>query len=145
MESAIQREQDGATVRLITSQCSFTYHRPAPGVVHIQILGKDLGQFGPAVIQELASDLATSARLELFVDTSDVFLAVPRVAELWTNWFRTNQSSLKSVNILVRSRYVQLTVEVAKLFSRTGELIRIYLDPDNFKDALWRAATSRPR
>ena len=51
-----------------------------------------------------------------------------------------NRSDLKSVNMLVRSKYMHVTIEMARLFSRTGELIRVYLDPAAFEEAIARAA-----
>lgn len=143
MSERFRREEDGTGgVRLVAEECTFIYRRPAPGVVHIQILGHDRGQFGTAVIEELSADLAAYAPVELFFDTTDVFLAVTSVSELWTKWISNNRASLKSVNIFVRSKFVHLTVEVAKLFSRTGNLIRVYLDPQHFEAALRRAAPS---
>jgi hypothetical protein len=43
------------------------------------------------------------------------------------------------MSLLVGSKYVQMTVEVAKLFSRTGELMRIYTDAVAFSDAITQA------
>ena len=46
---------------------------------------------------------------------------------------------MKLRRILAVSKFVHLTVSVAKLFSRTGELIQIYSDPRLFQAALDRA------
>jgi hypothetical protein len=43
------------------------------------------------------------------------------------------------MSLLVSSKYVRMTVEVAKLFSRTGELMRIYTDAPAFSDAITQA------
>lgn len=135
-----REELPDRSVRIAADDCSFTYYRPALGVVYIEIQGTDRGAFGTAVTNEMAGDLSAFAPIELFIDTTDVLFALPEVAELWTKWFSTNRGSLKSVNILVRSKFIHVTVEVAKLFSRTGNLIRVYLDPQHFQAALERAA-----
>jgi hypothetical protein len=131
-------EADGA-LRLSAEGCCFVYRRPAPGVVLIQIQGHDRGQFGQATTNELMGDLNTYAPIELFVDTSEVFAATGSVSDHWGAWFSSNRAALKRVTILTRSKLVHLTIEISKLFSRTGELIRIYLDPVNFERALGRA------
>jgi hypothetical protein len=131
-------EADGS-LRLSAEGCCFTYRRPAPGVVLIQIQGHDRGQFGQATTDELLGDLNTYAPIELFVDTTDVQAATGSVSDHWTAWFKSNRSALKRVTILTRSKLVHLTIEISKLFSRTGELIRIYLDPVNFERAISRS------
>ena len=40
------------------------------------------------------------------------------------------------MSLLVGSKYVQMTVEVAKLFSRTGELMRVYTEPAAFSESI---------
>ncbi|HYO56976.1 hypothetical protein [Archangium sp.] len=62
------------------------------------------------------------------------------VQEAWTEWFSCNRPALKGVSILTRSKFMHLTAEVVKFFSRTGELIRVYLEPQPFEEALKRAA-----
>lgn len=141
MKRAHQREElAGGRVRLSTARCSFVYDRPRPGVVVCTISGHDDGTFGTATIDELRGDVARYAPVELFIETQDVFTAGTEVRRMWTDWIAANQRGLKSVNILVRSKYLQVTMEVTKLFSRTGELMRIYLDPAAFAEALARAA-----
>ena len=130
---------DGS-VRLSAGTCSFLYSRPRPGVTLIRINGVDSGQFGSAALEELREDLKLYAPVELFVDTGTSASANLPVQETWTAWFRAHRSELKSVSILVRSSYMHFTAEVAKLFSRTGELIRVYLEPKPFREALLRAA-----
>jgi len=130
---------DGS-VRLSADGCSFTYSRPRPGVTLLRIDGVDKGQFGSAALDELRADLLRHAPVELFVDTGPQASANLPVQETWTGWFRAHSAELKAVNILVRSKYMHFTAEVAKLFSRTGELIRVYLEPEPFREALQRAA-----
>lgn len=128
------------SVKLSDGQCSFVYVRPRPGVVVIRISGYDHGQFGTQTVDELREDLSRFAPVELFVDVQDAQGPVIPVQEAWTEFFSQNRSRLKSVSMLVRSKFMHVTTEVVKLFSRTGDLIRIYLDPTPFNEALSRAA-----
>lgn len=144
---SFQREalEDGA-VRLSSTRCGFTYRRPRPGVVFILIQGQDTGEFGSAPMDELREDLSRYAPVELFFEMDPATGANLPVQEAWTEWFSRHRSGLKSVSILVHSKYMHFTAEVVKLFSRTGELIRIYLEPEPFDEALHRAAPgSAPR
>lgn len=131
-------DAEGGVVILRDSQCSFTYHRPRPGVIIVVIRGRDTGQFGTGTVDELRRDLEIYAPVELFFDTSDVGAPATVVSEHWTEWLRDNRYALKSVSILVRSKFMHLTMEIAKLLSRTGEVIRVYLDPAYFEEALGR-------
>ena len=136
-----QREtlKDGS-VRLRSPKCSFTYFRLRPGVILMRIEGDDSGEFGTAPMDELREDLSRYAPVEMFIEMDDTTGAILPVQEAWTGWFSENRSALKSVSMLTRSKYMHFTAEVVKLFSRTGELIRVYLDPAPFDEALQRAA-----
>ncbi|WNG62019.1 hypothetical protein F0U59_50445 [Archangium gephyra] len=135
--------EDGS-VRLSGERCSFTYHRPRPGVVFMRIVGNDKGEFGTAPMDELREDLSRYAPIELFIEMDEITGANLPVQEAWTAWFSTHRPALKSASILTRSKYMHVSVEIAKLFSRTGELIRVYLEPQPFEEALQRAAPDFP-
>ncbi|MFN7134822.1 MAG: hypothetical protein ACK4N5_22270 [Myxococcales bacterium] len=122
----------------------FSFQRPRPGVLLVRIEGDDRDQFGPAPFDVLDAELSRHWPLELFVDTREAQGASPRVRESWTEWFSRNRHRLKRVSILASTRYMNVTIGVAKLFSRTGELIQIYSDPALFEQAL-AVASSRSR
>lgn len=134
-------EPDG-TVRLRSGRCSFTYSRPRRGAVLIRITGFDSGELGAAPLAELAVFLAEEDKPELFVDSSEADGASWEVSEKWTRFFRRNAPVLKRVHILAPSKFVHQTISVAKLFSRTGELIQVYSSGELFRERL--AATGRP-
>ena len=137
----MKRDETDGVVRIWDETCSFTYWRPRPGVVYLRIEGKDRGQFGRVPLDELRMDLRRYAPVELFVDTHDPLVSANvEVQDMWTEWFRDNRSALKTVSMLVQSNYMHFTAELAKHFSRTGELIRVYLDASKFDEALSRAA-----
>ena len=131
--------EDGA-VRLSSARCSYTYRRLRPGVVFMRISGDDKGEFGEAPRDELREDLSRYAPIELFIEMDESTGANLPVQEAWTEWFSSHRSGLKNVSILTRSQFMHFSAEIVKLFSRTGELIRVYLDPEPFHEALQRAA-----
>ena len=143
---SVQREtlEEGA-IRLSSGPCSFTFWRPRPGVVIMRIMGTDHGEFGTAPMDELREDIRRWAPIELFIEMADSAEARLPVQDAWTDWFNTHRAALKSVSILTRSKYMHFTAEVVKFFSRTGELIRVYLEPEPFEEALARAAPGARR
>jgi len=137
----IQREvRSDKSVRIWDEKCSFEYFRLRPGVVLIVISGQDEGQFGLQTIDELREDISRFAPIELFFEMRHTAAGSMPVQEAWTEWIRENRSALKGVSFLVRSKYMHVTIEIAKLFSRTGELMRVYLDAAPFEEAIARAA-----
>lgn len=130
---------DGA-VRLEAARCSFTFRLVAPRLLRVDIRGRDRGQFGPAVFEEIRFHLGGEP-LELFVDASEAEGPTTQVSDAWTRFLNREAPHLKRVSILAVSNFVHLAVSVAKLFSRTGELVQVYSDPALFRAAL---ATSAP-
>lgn len=139
MPDALKREttSDGA-VRLEAGRCVFRYRLLAPRVLKVDIQGRDRGQFGPAVFEEIRFHMGGEP-LELFVDASRAEGPTQEVSEAWTRFLNREAPHLKRVSILAVSNFVHLTVSVAKLFSRTGELVQVYSDSDLFKNAMEKA------
>ena len=138
---AAQKEvlEDGA-LRFKDDTGCIVVTRLAPGVVLLTLSGQDRGQFGDAVFAELATDMSRHHLIEVFVDTREAVNADVPVANQWSDWLQANRKGLKRLNVLVSSKFVQLTAEVMKLFSRTGELMRIYSDAPAFSDAIAQAS-----
>jgi hypothetical protein len=146
MVRAHREVQSDGGVALRGERCSFFYRRPRPGLVAMKIVGArlDTGELGSAPMDELAADVAHGAPLELFIDASEAAGAVVSIQEGWADWFARHRAQLTSVSMLVQGKYMHFTVEVVKFFSRTDDLIRVYLDAGEFAEALERAAV-RPR
>jgi hypothetical protein len=125
-------------VRLRADGCTFVVERLRRDIVLATCVGHDRGQFGDAVLAELAKQATAHSPLELFVDARRVFNATVGVSERWAQWFQANRATLESVHVLVASKYVHMTMEVAKLFSRTGELMRIYTELRPFEETVAR-------
>ena len=129
---------DDGALRYQAGKASFTIVRLRPGLLLAIGAGHDTGEFGDAVLQEFEREMKTCAPVEIFVDTSDVFNATQVVFERWASWLSTHRSNLKALNALTPSRFVHLTVSIAKLISGTGELVRLYTDPKPFEEAIAR-------
>jgi hypothetical protein len=141
---AIKRESlpDGSC-RLSSRRCAFTFLRETPSVLKVTISGRDTGEFGPAVFEEIRLHLGGPAPMELFVDATEADGPTTEVSDAWTRFLNKEAQHLKRVSILAVSKFVHLTVSVAKLFSRTGELIQLYSDPKLFQAALDRATSGK--
>ena len=130
----VQREaaSDGS-VKLSAGRCTFTFTRPAHGVLDVRIEGTDKGQFGTAALDEIALALVRERPIELFVDASQASMPTVAVSKEWTRFFKLNRKDLKRVSVLVSSKSVELTIAIAKHLSETGNLIQIYSDPALFE------------
>jgi len=133
----IKRELlSGGDVRLSAGDCTFFYHRPRLGVLHVTISGYDTGQFGTSTLDEINNAINREGAIELFVDAREAYGAAVSVSDEWTRFFSLNRENLKRVHILVGSKAVYLTVAIAQHLSRTGNLIQIYSDSDLFSNKL---------
>jgi hypothetical protein len=54
----------------------------------------------------------------------------------WTRFFSSNRAHLSGVHVLTSSKAVHLSVAVAQHFSDTGDLIRLYSNPQTFEAKL---------
>ncbi|HEY0459514.1 MAG TPA: hypothetical protein VGC97_10285 [Pyrinomonadaceae bacterium] len=136
--SEIKREiLPGGSVRLSSGDCTFLYERPRAGVLHVTISGYDSGQFGTATLDEILLAINREGRLELFVDAREASGAGVGVSEDWTRFFSANREKLLRVHVLTgSSKVLHLTVAIARHLSRTGNLIQIYSEPEQFAKKL---------
>lgn len=133
-DATLTREMTpGGGVTLRAERCAFHYSRPRPGALEIRIEGVDNGQFGTAPLDEIAVALVRDRPLELFVDASAASMPAVSVSRDWTRFFSLNRKDLKRVSVLVSSRSLELTVEIAKHLSQTGKLIQVYTDAELFE------------
>ncbi len=123
---------DGSVV-VTDARCKIVFRRIRPKAVEIQIAGIDNGQFGTAMIDEVAVALLRERPLELFIDASDASMPAVSVAKGWTHFFALNRDSLKRVRILVGSRALELTMEIVRHLSDTGHLMQIYSDRELYE------------
>ena len=77
--------------------------------------------------------------LELFLDASEAEGPTSDVSDAWTRFLNREAPHLKRVSVLAVAKFMHLTVSVANLFSRTGELVQVYSDPRLYREAPERA------
>jgi hypothetical protein len=123
-------------VRFASPDCSFVFQSVRPGVLLVVVSGRDTGQFGTGPLDEIRLELLRHRPLEVFVDAREASGVAVKVSDEWTRFFTLNQEQLQRVNVLVASRVIELTVSIAQHLSRTGNLIRIFSDPDRFEERL---------
>ena len=128
----VKKEIFGDGVRLSAGNCTFTFRRPRPGVLHVVIIGMDSGQFGTTTLDEFRAEIARHRPVELYIDAREATGAAVSVSDEWTKFFASHRADLSRVHVLVGSKVVQLTVAIAQHLSRTGNLIQIYSDPELF-------------
>ncbi|HEY0711047.1 MAG TPA: hypothetical protein VGF45_00115 [Polyangia bacterium] len=126
-------------LRLGDRKASMVLSRLAPAIVLVSATGHDKGQFGDAPFVWLEREMGRHGVIEVFVDMREMFNATLTVADGWSAWIKRHRGRLRRMSLLVSSKYVQVTVEVAKLFSRTGDLMRVYTDAPAFSDAVSQA------
>lgn len=136
--SEIKREiLPGGNIRWSSGSCVFLYRRPRAGVLHVAISGFDNGQFGTATLDEILTAIGREGKIELFVDARDASGVSVAVSEDWTRFFSANRERLSRVHVIVgESKVLQLTVSIAQHLSRTGNLIQIHSDAENFNSKL---------
>jgi hypothetical protein len=122
---------------LSSGDCAFLYRRVRSGVLLVTISGYDAGQFGTATLDEILTAIAREGKIELFVDARRATGAGVGVSEDWTRFFSTSREKLARVHVLVgESKVLQLTIAIAQHLSRTGNLIQIYSNAENFSSKL---------
>jgi hypothetical protein len=130
----VQQTED--ELRLGDKKASMVLTRIAPAIVLVSARGHDRGQFGDAPFVWLEREMGRHGAIEVFVDMREMFNATQTVADGWSAWIKRHKTRIRRMSLLVSSKYVQMTVEVAKLFSRTGDLMRVYTDAPAFSDAV---------
>ena len=118
----------------------FVFERLRPGVLRMTFAGDDVGQFGPAAVDEVRKELQRCSPLELFVDAADAVTVSVEVTNEWTHFFATSRAQLKRVSVLTGSKFFHLSVAISQHLSQTGNLIQIYTDRELFEDYVRRAA-----
>lgn len=133
----------GGDFRLRAGPGCFVIRRARPGVVTVVARGVDHGQFGTAVVDELAAELRRfPIQSELFIDAGDVHQVDLQVREAWTAWLRDHRTRLRTVNMLAETPAMALVADIARHYS--GANLVVYRDRRAFEEAL-RASGEVPR
>lgn len=132
-----QVQEDGS-VRISDGRSAFVFRRLRPGALLAVGSGFDSGGLGRAPLDEVAAEAAAFPPIRLYFDLRAVTGVTTPVREEWTAWFAAHREAVRSADFLVNSKFVELAVSVANLFSRTGDLFRIHTDPARFEEAVVR-------
>ena len=127
-------------VELSSEAGSFTFRRLRPGALLVTIVGQDKGQFGQAALDEIRLEILRSQPLELLVDAERTTLVSTEVSRDWTQFLSNCRSQLTRAIVLTGSRFINLSVSIAKHLSQTGNLITVTSDRAVFDAAVERAS-----
>ena len=119
--------------------CTFRFRRLRPGAILVTIIGDDVGQFGSATVDEVATEFQRFGQpISLYVDLRQAKGPATVVMETWTAWLAAQRANLRRVMLLVppESQVLHLTVSIAQHLSRTGNLLRICGELAEFQRAL---------
>ena len=142
--SGIVRENAGdGRIIIHDDRCTYSIAGLAPGVIELRIVGTDTGQFGSAIIDEVALALIREHVLELLVDAVEGSIVSVGVTTAWARFFEINRSKLQRVTVLASTRAMTLAMGFVRFLSRTGDLIRILSDRDAYEAR--KAVFARPR
>lgn len=129
-----------STTTLEGVHCSISIYLASPMALVIRIEGQDAGELGDRPFEVLDQLLAKSDRPQLFVDARDARGPSVDVSAKWAKWLRDNQERYRMVNMLTRSKFVQLTADFVQRFAQLGERMRVYTEAAAFDTALSLAA-----
>jgi hypothetical protein len=116
--------------------------RPAPGLVVLELSGRDGGEFGDEPFHELAKDLE-GGPLELFIDARGAKAAGVEVSGAWAIWLGKQRAGLIRVHFLTGTRFITLSAELVRSFSGLGELMRLYTNAADFDVELAESSARR--
>lgn len=132
----LSREQSSSLIKLITPSASFSFSSDGP-ILRSSICGDDYGQFGDEPFNEIERFLTRPLRW--YVDATSTGFIAPNVRAAWSAWLSAHRENFEHIGFLTPPGTVALIVDIAREFSRTGDLIQRYTDPAAFE----RAARAR--
>ena len=116
--------------------CTLEILLPHEGIVLLIFNGHDIGEFGDAPFRELSNRVQAGSPMEIFVDARAVPSASIEVSGEWAQWMRANRDHIYRMNMLCRSRFIELTANFVQRFTEFGSRMRIYTDEVAFDEAL---------
>lgn len=116
--------------------CTLDILRPIEGVIVLIFKGSDIGEFGDAPFQKIGPYLESESPVEVFIDARDTPSASIEVSGEWARWMKANRGRIYRLNLLCRSRFIELTANFVQRFTEFGSRMRIYTDEAAFDEAL---------
>ncbi len=127
--SRIVREiaSDGSIV-IRDERCACSFRRLRAGAIEVRIVGTDSGQFGTAIIDEVALAIVREGSIELLLDATESSIMSVAVSTAWARFFELNRHNVKRVTVLATSKATTLAMGMVRYLSKTGDLIQIHSD-----------------
>jgi hypothetical protein len=132
---ALEQLDDGST-RLQDEACTFTFTRLRPGALLVRIEGKDSGQFGTLPVDQFRDEMQRFGELTLLVDARAGEARAQNVIDVWGGFFKSNRLNLKSLHVLVGSKFMELTVGITTHLARMGRMVTVTTDAEAFERAV---------
>lgn len=127
---------DGETINYQGIACELSIASPASSVVVVTISGLDIGEFGSMPTARLENYFSDQQAVELFIDARRTRGASIDVSGDWAVWLGAHRSHFKRINMLTGSRFIEVTADFVRRFSRLEDVMRIYTDAKAFDKAL---------
>jgi hypothetical protein len=116
--------------------CTIDISALSDRTVLVHIAGVDTGELGQRPFAALSELLEAGGPFDLYIDARDARGPSVDVSAQWAGWLRENRARFQYVNMLTRSRFVQLTADFVRRFAELGDCMRIFTDPAAFDTAL---------
>ena len=136
MPNASERQEQPPATTFSGVHCTLQILRPDEGIILLVFKGPDIGEFGDAPFRELTGYLESGSPVEIFVDARGVPSASIAVSGEWAQWMRNNRERIYRLNMLCKSRFIELTANFVQRFTEFGPRMRIYTDESAFDEAL---------
>lgn len=127
---------ESISVRHEGDHCTLSIESPAPGIVVLRISGRDVGEFGPVPMRQLAEYVSGHQRVELYIDARHTKGASTEVSSDWAMWLGEHRSHFEHISMLTGSRFIQITAGFVRSFADLENVMRLYTDEGAFDEAL---------
>ncbi len=121
-----------------------TVVRLGVGCLLLVIEGRDVGELGTVTFDTLDRELERAGRLWLFVDARNAPSASIAVSAAWAGWLTKRRDRLERLEMLVSTRFVEMTAELVRRFAELDEQMRVTSDPVAFESGVYRALVGEP-
>ena len=122
--------------------CRLAIEQPAAGIIVLRLTGWDVGEFGAAPMNEIASLLGSGDSHQLFIDARQVKGATIDVSNDWALWLRANRRRFAHITMLTGAPFVQLTAKFVRRFAGLDDIMRVYTDAAAFDRLLSEASAA---
>ncbi|HYI95392.1 MAG TPA: hypothetical protein VEX68_17765 [Bryobacteraceae bacterium] len=131
----------GGDQRLSGKLGAFLYTRLRPGTLLTLSCGRDTGEFGTSPLDIVEREFHLFNRpVHWFFDATRVENATAAVSEQWTTWLRANRGKLAQMHVLAATEETHLMIGIARHFSNSSNLLKLYSDRTAWTTALLRSA-----